>query len=100
MLFLKLKPDRRRTSKLKEEIKNRIGENLSKRHIPRYIFYVDDIPYSKVGKKLEITVKNIISGRNIESSVVANPESLSIYEKYFHVEEVVRYGNDIEIARL
>lgn len=90
VLFLKLKPGQPRTTDLKTTIKKRIGDNLSKRHVPKYVFYVDDIPYSNVGKKLEILVKNIISGRKAESTVVANPESLSIYHKYFSVEEAAK----------
>lgn len=87
VLFLKLKPSTPRTQAFKEKIKQQIGDSLSRRHIPKYVFYVDDIPYSNVGKKLEITVKNIICGRKFEPSVVANPESLPLYQKYYRIEE-------------
>lgn len=87
VLFLKLKPGARRTAALKAQIKDKIGQMLSKRHVPKYVFYVDDIPYSNVGKKLEILVKNIIGGRKAESSVVANPQSLVLYKKYYSIEE-------------
>lgn len=100
VLFLKLKSGQPRTANLKTAIKKRIGDNLSKRHVPKHVFYVDDIPYSNVGKKLEILVKNIISGRKAESTVVANPESLPIYYKYFNVEEAAKQEAVGERSRL
>jgi acetoacetyl-CoA synthetase len=93
MLFLKLKEGEKQAKALKERLKEAIGRGLSKRHIPKYVFYVDDIPYSFVGKKLEILVKNLVSGRRVESNVVANPASLAIYEKFFRVEEAAPDGN-------
>ena len=88
LLFLKLVPRTKRTPILKDQLKVSIQRALSKRHVPKYIFYVDDIPYSLVGKKLEILVKGLVNGRKVTSTVVANPESLKIYEKYFKLEEM------------
>ncbi|KAL2061481.1 hypothetical protein VTL71DRAFT_6858 [Oculimacula yallundae] len=87
VLFLKLKPGCHKTRGLQQHICDRIGSTLSKKHVPRYVFYVNDIPYSGVGKKLEILVKNIISGREAKSTVVANPESLKLYRRYFDIEK-------------
>jgi acetoacetyl-CoA synthetase len=89
MLFLKLKKGTRRTPGLIERLKQHIERDLSKRHIPKYIFYVDDIPYSGVGKKLEVVVKNIVCGRQVKSNVIANPESLELYRPYFDIEKIV-----------
>lgn len=100
ILFLKLRPKEKKTTGLKDRIKRKIRENLSGRHVPRHVFYVEDIPYSNVGKKLEILVKNIISGRKVESTVVANPESLSIYGKYFDIEAAAEEENGVNLARL
>ncbi|OCL02148.1 acetoacetyl-synthase [Glonium stellatum] len=76
VLFLKMSLGQKRTQQLKDKLKAEIGKGLSRRHVPKYIFYVDDIPYSYVGKKLEILVKNIISGRGAKINVMANPECL------------------------
>jgi len=46
---MKLKHGTKKTGTLKDQIKRKIGQLLSKRHVPKYIFYVDDIPYSNVG---------------------------------------------------
>jgi len=87
LLFVKLKPGAEKTKAFKEALKADIGKGLSKRHVPKYIFYVDDIPYSIVGKKLEILVKNIVSGRKVVSNVVMNPGSVQLYHKYYEVEK-------------
>lgn len=42
------------------------------------------------GKKIEIAVKQIISGSALKpSGTVANPESLNLYHKYQDVERLV-----------
>ena len=74
----------------KIEIQDEIRKKLTRRHVPRYVFYVDAIPHSIVGKKLEILVKNIVSGRKVTSNVVVNPESLAIYEGFFDLENAVK----------
>lgn len=100
VLFLKLKPGAQRTFALKDHIKKQINQSLSKRHVPKYVFYVDDIPYSNVGKKLEILVKNIISGRKAESTVVANPESISIYQRFYEIEKAHQAESVGEASKL
>ncbi|KIW30206.1 acetoacetate-CoA ligase [Cladophialophora immunda] len=100
ILFLKLKPGVERTAALRTQIKAKIGQSLSKRHVPKYVFYVDDIPYSNVGKKLEILVKKIISGHKAESTVVANPESLPLYQKYYDIERAAQEEDAMLLSRL
>lgn len=42
------------------------------------------------GKKIEIAVKQIVSGSNLQpSGTVANPESLQLYYKYRDIEGIV-----------
>lgn len=42
------------------------------------------------GKKIEIAVKQIVSGNNlVPSGTVANPESLQLYYKYREIEKLV-----------
>jgi acetoacetyl-CoA synthetase len=100
ILFLKMAPGQKRTQLLKVKLKAEIGKQLSRRHVPKYIFYVDDIPHSHVGKKLEILVKNVISGRDSKSNVVANPEAVGLYQKYFNVEGAAKEVDVDEIAKL
>ena len=46
ILFLKLHPDQLLTSELTKQIKLAIREALSARHVPKYVFQVQDIPYT------------------------------------------------------
>ncbi|CZR52475.1 related to Acetoacetyl-CoA synthetase [Phialocephala subalpina] len=90
LLFVKLKDDVKKTTAFKDQLKEEIGKKLTRRHIPKHVFYVDAIPHSVVGKKLEILVKNVVNGRKVKSSVVVNPESLMIYERFFDLEKAVK----------
>jgi len=98
LLFVKLVKGAKETKALAQRLKAEIGTQLSKRHVPKHVFYVADIPYSLVGKKLEILVKGIVSGRNPTSNVLANPESVEIYKKFARIEEVLDGG--LEVSKL
>ncbi|RDB16867.1 Acetoacetyl-CoA synthetase [Hypsizygus marmoreus] len=83
LLFLKMRPGHKLTGALESQIKNEIRRALSPRHVPAYIFEIQDIPYTVNGKKIEIAVKQIVSGSDLQpSGTVANPESLQLYYKY------------------
>ncbi|KAG6919379.1 hypothetical protein DXG01_006928 [Tephrocybe rancida] len=83
LLFLKMRPGTKLTSSLEAEIKAEIRKALSARHVPKYIFEIDDIPYTVNGKKIEIAVKQIVSGSNMKpSGTVANPDSLKLYYRF------------------
>lgn len=46
--------------------------------------------YTVNGKKIEIAVKQIVSGSNLQpSGTVANPDSLKLYYKYRDIERVL-----------
>ncbi|KAF5322148.1 hypothetical protein D9619_001457 [Psilocybe cf. subviscida] len=90
LLFLKMRPGYKFTPQLETQIKHAIRKGLSARHVPAYIFEVSDIPYTVNGKKIEIAVKQIVSGNNlVPSGTVANPESLQLYYKYREIEKLV-----------
>jgi acetoacetyl-CoA synthetase len=60
---------------------------LSARHVPRFIFEVSEIPVTINGKKVEVAVKQIISGKDVEASAtVANPGSLEGFKRFRGVE--------------
>ncbi|EME84993.1 uncharacterized protein MYCFIDRAFT_187782 [Pseudocercospora fijiensis CIRAD86] len=48
--------------KVADAIKAKVIEDLSRRHVPHFIFEVDEIPYNVNGKKLETMVKKIVNG--------------------------------------
>ena len=80
VLFLKMIPSVTFTTELVAKIKLRIRTLLSARHVPAVIMPIADIPYTLTGKKVEVAVKKIISGKTVvPSSSLANPESLELY---------------------
>ncbi|KAF2179837.1 acetoacetate-CoA ligase [Zopfia rhizophila CBS 207.26] len=91
MLFLKMNEGFQYTDNLVERVKNKIGEERSKRHIPKYVFQTWDIPTTVNLKKVELPVKQIVSGRIIKpSGTLANPESLQFYYQFAKVEDVLK----------
>ncbi|KAK4155967.1 hypothetical protein C8A00DRAFT_31220 [Chaetomidium leptoderma] len=90
MLFLLMKPGVRFDRGLVNEIKQAISADLSKRHVPRYIFETPEIPTTINLKKVELPVKQIVSGHTIKASgTLANPQSLDYYYQFAKVEELV-----------
>jgi acetoacetyl-CoA synthetase len=60
---------------------------LSARHVPRFVFEVPEVPVTINGKKVEIAVKEIISGKDVEASAtVANPACLEGFKRFSMVE--------------
>ncbi|KAI0321066.1 acetoacetate-CoA ligase [Amylostereum chailletii] len=87
LLFLKMRPGHEFTPALERTMRDAIRTALSARHVPTFIFAVDEIPYTVNGKKIEIAVKQIVSGSNIKpSGTVANPDSLKLYYQYRDIE--------------
>ncbi|KAG9499428.1 hypothetical protein J7337_007884 [Fusarium musae] len=83
LLFVKMKPVKPLTPHLESKIRAAIRDRYSPRHVPAYIFEVDDIPYTANGKKCEINVKHAINGNKFAvAGSVANPAALKAYEKF------------------
>ncbi|EJD05262.1 acetoacetyl-CoA synthetase [Fomitiporia mediterranea MF3/22] len=96
LLFLLMRPGHRLTSELKRDIRESIKKALSARHVPAYIFEVDDIPYTVNSKKIEIAVKQIVSGSKLKpSGTVANPESLKQYYRFYEIELLDESGHPV-----
>ncbi|KIP06965.1 hypothetical protein PHLGIDRAFT_106267 [Phlebiopsis gigantea 11061_1 CR5-6] len=101
LLFLKMRPGVRFGESLVARVREAIRKGLSARHVPAYIFEIQDIPYTVNNKKIEIAVKQIVSGSNLKpSGTVANPESLQLYYKYRHLEKLLETEGAKAKARL
>lgn len=80
VLFVKLKSNESLSGERIKEIKSLIKTNTTPRHVPRNIFQVKDIPYTRSGKKVELAVSKIINGRNLDNlEAIQNPECLEEY---------------------
>jgi acetoacetyl-CoA synthetase len=82
-LFVVLRPGAALTDELEDEIKRRIREQCSPRHVPDEIFQVKEVPRTLSGKVLEVPVKRILMGEAPETAAsrdsLANPGSLDYF---------------------
>ncbi len=84
ILFIKMKSKFNLNEDLIKLIKFEIKSNLSPKHVPRKIFQVKDIPKTKSGKIVELTIKKIINGQDVKSkNTLANPDCLKEYENIY-----------------
>ena len=82
IMFIKLKEKKPLNKKLIKIIRDKIKKSLSPRHVPYKLFQVNDIPKTKSGKIVELTVKKIINKEKVENiNSLINPESLNEYIK-------------------
>ncbi len=82
-LFVVLRDGAELTDELKGEIKRRIREQCSPRHVPNEIFQIAEVPRTLSGKVLEVPVKRILMGEPPERAAsrdsLANPASLDYF---------------------
>ncbi|KAI1776373.1 acetoacetyl-coenzyme A synthetase [Hypoxylon cercidicola] len=90
MLFLLMRPGHKFDRKLVNQVKEAIKKELTKRHVPKYVFETPEIPTTVNLKKVELPVKQIVSGQTIKpSGTLLNPKSLDYYYQFAKVEELV-----------
>ena len=81
ILFVITKENYKLHEDLIKKIKLQIKKNVSPRHVPNKIIRIKDIPKTKNGKIVELTVKNIIEGNKIKNKeALANPEVLDQFK--------------------
>lgn len=91
-LFLVMQPGHHLTQELRASIKRAIREALSPRHVPSFVVAVPEIPMTINGKRVEVAVKKIISGKDVKASAtVVNPLSLRWFERCRTLESEVMY---------
>lgn len=90
VLFLLMRRGCRFDRRLEAEVREAIARDLSKRHVPKYIFETPEIPTTVNMKKVELPVKQILSGVRVKpSGTLANPGSLEYYYQFAEVEKLV-----------
>jgi acetoacetyl-CoA synthetase len=82
-LFVVLEPGRTLDERLESEIKGRIRDRCSPRHVPNELFQIAEVPRTLSGKVLEVPVKRILTGTSPERAAsrdsLANPEALDYF---------------------
>ncbi|HHF3065907.1 TPA: acetoacetate--CoA ligase [Vibrio diabolicus] len=76
-LLVKLAHEVELTQQLTDSIRQTLKTKCSPRHVPRQIFAISDIPKTRSGKLVELTVKQLVNGQAVKNiGAIANPEVL------------------------
>ncbi|OAL37950.1 acetoacetate-CoA ligase [Fonsecaea nubica] len=88
------------TVSLEREIRAQIARDLSRRHVPQFVFWVKEIPYNANNKKLEIPLKKVLSEGSAGIAKLTCPAEekavLAQYLPFYEVEKLL----GTETARL
>ena len=81
ILFVTTKNDEELNDEKIKLIKSRIRKNCSPKHVPSIIIKVPEIPRTKSGKIVELSLRQVVNGEKINNkAAIANPEALKFYE--------------------
>lgn len=85
-LFVKLSAGVELDKEIEGEIRERLREEYTPRHVPDKIIQVPDIPTTLTGKKLEVPVRKILRGAPPDlaasANAMANPRALDFFVDY------------------
>ncbi len=88
ILFLVMENSFDLNNDLIDQIKKKIREKASPRHVPAKVIRINDIPRTKNGKIVELAVKSTIEGNEIKNiQALANPEVLNEYKNLKELEK-------------
>lgn len=89
VLFVVMAAGQKFTPTVARRLRDAIRSKLSPRHVPKYVFQTQTIPYTVNGKKMEVLVKKIVSGKDAKiSPTIANPESIEDFRKFVRIEDI------------
>jgi acetoacetyl-CoA synthetase len=78
VLFVVLRPGLALDAELTDRIRQSIRASTTPRHVPAKVVQVLDIPRTKNGKIAELSVRDVVNGRDVRNlAALANPESLA-----------------------
>ena len=81
ILFIVLNDKKELNTSMKEEIRIRIKQNSTPKHVPSKIIPVKGIPYTISGKKVELAVKKIVEGKKVvNKDSLQNPLNLEYFK--------------------
>src|SRR5258708_40287984 len=80
VLFVKLRDKLELDDALRDKIRETIRRNLTPRHAPAKEIQVPDIPRTRNGKLMELSLRNLIHGVAVTNrGAAANPEARALY---------------------
>ena len=81
VLFVVLRPALSLTEELTGKICRTLREKCSPRHVPQKVIAVAEIPRTKSGKIVELAVREVVHGQEVNNiSALANPETLDYFK--------------------
>lgn len=85
-LFVVLREGAELTDVLKSQINQKLRTDISPRHVPNEIFKIEQIPYTLSGKKMEVPVRRILLGHDVETAVnrgaMRNPKAIDYFIQF------------------
>lgn len=80
VLFVRLRAGADLSERLVSEIKIRLREHCSPRHVPAFILEAPDLPRTRSGKLAELAVADVVNGRPVRNlSGLANAAALAFF---------------------
>ncbi len=107
VLFIKCAPSLRTGTlrvrpELESAVREQIARDLSRRHVPAFIFGTEVVPYNANGKKLEIQAKAVLSGgpSAFQKLKLTAEEFVQLkwYERFYEIEGVVEALKSQQVA--
>ncbi len=81
LLFVVLPANRKLDLNLETHIRQTLRSHLSPRHVPSHIFQISEIPQTRSGKTVELSVKAVLTGKQVTNrDALANPDVLIEFE--------------------
>jgi acetoacetyl-CoA synthetase len=82
-LFVVLRGDATLGDDLRTRLRTAIEEGCTKRHVPRRIEQVNEIPYTISGKKVELAVRRVLGGADVPNrDALKNPNALDGFSRF------------------
>ncbi|MCB0132250.1 MAG: hypothetical protein KDD78_15425, partial [Caldilineaceae bacterium] len=82
-LFVVLREDATLTDDLVARIKSKVRRAISPRHVPDEIFAIQQVPYTLSGKKMEVPIRKILLGQDVDKAAnvgaMRNPDALDYF---------------------
>ncbi|GAB7366868.1 hypothetical protein MBLNU230_g1036t2 [Neophaeotheca triangularis] len=83
LLFLMMKPGKTFSRQLVRGVKEAIATHAGRRCVPKFVFETPEIPTTINLKKVELPVKQIVSGKTVKpSDTLANKDCLDFYYQF------------------
>jgi acetoacetyl-CoA synthetase len=82
ILCVVLSKDLTLNEEIDKKIRQTIRERCSPRHVPHYIFQISEVPITRSGKTVELSVKAILAGKSVSNrNALANPQVLEEFKQ-------------------